>query len=335
MTEPASHEFSLDFPYSLGAPACRADFRVQPEDFRVEEDLGFEPSGEGEHLLVHLQKRGDNTGWVAEQLAGYFQLRQVDVGFCGLKDRHAVTSQWFSLHLPGQPAADDESRLHAFLDAVETDLTLLGFGRHNRKLRRGQHRTNVFTLMLRNLSDSSELESRLEAIARQGVPNYFGEQRFGRGGSNLFWAHKWFGEGEQIRNRNRRMMVQSAARSYLFNRVLAARVEDGSWMHALEGIADSDTGPLWGRGRPQVDERLAAQEQVHLEAFASWLNGLEHVGLQQERRALVLTPGDFNWRQEDDSLQLGFSLPPGTFATAVLRELALLNNCSAAPEAEM
>jgi len=319
---------SIDFPYALGEPKTLADFRTQPEDFMVDEDLGFEPSGEGEHLLLQIRKRGQNTVWVAEQLARQFSIRIMDVGFCGMKDRHAVTTQWFSLYLP--TLANDQidnaiATLRRELDGVE----ILGVYRHARKLRRGQHRANHFQITLRRLQVSEDLSRRLHCIQTQGVPNYFGEQRFGRHSSNLHWARRWFEQGEVVKNRTRKNMAKSAARAYLFNCVLGDRVARGDWCQS-EG--DWCTGPLWGRGRLRVENSLAERELAILEPWHQWLDALEHVGLQQDRRDLVLRPEHFEWLLSETELVLRFSLPPGTFATAVLRELAVLKNVAAAPE---
>jgi len=323
---------SIDFPYAYGVPLTTADFRSQQEDFVVDEELDFLPDGEGEHLLVQLRKRGDNTAWIAELLAKHFNLRQMDVGFCGLKDRHAVTSQWFSLYLPKAAPSEDAPQLQQFLDSSESSLELLAQGRHRKKLRRGQHKANHFRITLKNLANTVGLEERLQQIAENGVPNYFGEQRFGRYSSNLHWAMRWFEQGETIRNRNKKVMAKSAARAYLFNLVLAKRVEQESWSQLLDDNPESATGPLWGRGRPVVAPGLAELEGSVLSAWQKWLEALEHVGLQQERRALVLKPEGFNWQMSDEMLVLEFALPPGAFATSVLRELALLNNISAQPE---
>ncbi|WP_045858517.1 tRNA pseudouridine(13) synthase TruD [Teredinibacter purpureus] len=323
---------SIDFPYSLGAPTAGADFRSTPDDFIVDENLGFSPDGAGEHLVVQLRKRSDNTAWIVDQLATHFGLKPMDIGFCGLKDRHAVTSQWFSVYLPKTDPANDEAEINRLIDSSESELVLLAVSRHSKKLRRGQHHSNLFKICLRNLTNADDLSERLTRIAERGVPNYFGEQRFGRGGSNLYWARRWFEAGDTIRSRNKKVMAKSAARSYLYNLVLAARVEQGNWFQTLDGLPESNTGPLWGRGRSIVAPDLAAQEAVILEPWQAWLEGLEHVGLTQERRLLRLMPENFSWVLEGESLTLNFALPPGTYATSILRELAVLDNRSSQPE---
>lgn len=319
----------LNFPYAYECPTLEAQFRCQPDDFVVDEELGFKPDGEGEHLLLHVIKRGENTVWVAEQLAKHFNVRLMDVGYCGMKDRHALTSQWFSLYLPKMTDAEVSQNLANFSEQMAPSTTVLSHARHAKKLRRGQHEANRFQITLRQLTTSEGIEKKLVTLQTTGVPNYFGEQRFGRNGSNLVWAKRWFEQGEILRSRNKKNMAKSAARAYLFNLVLAQRVQQGNWCSS-EG--DWATGPLWGRGRLKVEDALAALEVSVLTPWQPWLEQLEHVGLQQDRRSLVLLPQRFEWQHNDDQLTLIFSLPPGTFATSVLRELATLQNMSIAAE---
>lgn len=324
MTDP---NFDLNFLRAWGEPLVSAGFRTEPEDFQVDEDLGFTPSGDGEHWLVQVRKRGDNTAWVAGQLARIVGLSVKDVGYCGLKDRHAVTSQWFSLYCPkgGEP---DWTALNS------DSLTLLAVTRHHRKLRRGQHRANHFAIRLRSpeplAADGLKLlEARLSQVAERGVPNYFGEQRFGREAGNLIRAQSWLVDGKRIRERQQRTMAMSAARSWLFNLVLGARVGRGDWPQRLEGDPQPEaSGPLWGRGRPPASGASLELEESVLAPWNQWCAGLEHVGLNQERRPLVLQPEAFEWEWLGGDLWLRFRLPPGTFATAVLRELAHLQTPS-------
>jgi len=164
-------EFDIDFPYSQGKPTTSADFRTTPEDFIVEEQLGFGPAGEGEHLMLHVRKRGENTAWIAEQLAAFFGIKTMDVGYCGLKDRHALTSQWFSLYLPKTLASDDPAKVAAFVSGTDAQLEVLAFSRHRKKLRRGEHQSNRLVLTLRQIVQTPELEERLNQILENGVPN--------------------------------------------------------------------------------------------------------------------------------------------------------------------
>lgn len=315
-----SVSYSLDFPCAYGTPTYAGDFRTQPEDFQVDEVLGFEPQGEGEHVYLHIRKRGENTAWVAEQIARLAQVGINDVGYGGRKDRHAVTTQWFSIYLPKTEEPDWQG-LNS--DSVQ----LLAQHRHSRKLRRGEHEENQFVIRLRNLEQAavSEVEQRLQTIATQGVPNYFGEQRFGHQGNNLLMAEQLF-SGKAIRDKQKRGLVLSAARSYLFNQLLADRVRQHNWSMLLSGDPENiPSGPLWGRGRLTSTMATLALEQETLKAWAEWCDALEHVGLQQERRPLVLQPRGLTWAWESDvatrHLVISFTLGSGEFATAVLREL--------------
>jgi len=332
--------FAIDFPRAHGPLLTQAVIRSCDEDFQVEEVLGFEPSGQGEHLYVQIEKQGHNTQWLAGQLAQLAAVRPHDVGYAGLKDRRAVTRQWFSIWLPGKELAT--------LAAIEQPgIRLLRVERHDRKLKRGIHLANRFCLRLRALSPSAELEQRLCAVAARGVPNYYGEQRFGIGAGNLTAADQLLCAGRRVKDRNRRGLLLSAARSYLFNQILAERVLRQNWDRYLEGdrlmlagtsnllsleesrvrAADAataglhPTAPLWGRGRDLVEAQALALETVILAPFADWREGLERAGLTRERRSLRLLPEAMRWHwPQAQVLELSFLLPPGTFATSVVRE---------------
>lgn len=311
-------QFDLDFPRAFPLLGASAGFRVEPEDFFVDEQLGFNLSGHGEHLCLHVEKRGQNTVWVARQLAEMAGIRQMDVGYCGLKDRHAVTRQWFSLYL-GQRELDPRSiRLES--------CSVMSVSRHDRKLRPGMHAGNAFIIRLRNLQgDIAVIEQRWHDITANGVPNYFGEQRFGHDGSNLQRAEELLGEHARVWRERRNQFAVSAARSWLFNRVLAGRVLDGTWCHLLPGEPQPvPTGPLWGRGRSTCRDKLLEYESGLLAPYAALCEKLEHVGLQQERRSLLLQPAACSATREGDDWVVRFSLPPGTYATAVLREVLAL-----------
>lgn len=307
----------------------------------VEELPAFEASGEGEHLLLSVRKRGMNTAFCAERIARWAGVDVREVSFAGMKDRHALTTQRFSVRLPKKTSPDV-----ALLDNAECQVLEAVW--HNRKLARGALAGNRFTLMLRDLSGGREpIEQALRAIAAQGVPNYFGEQRFGMEQANVGKALGMF-EGRRV-ERSKRSIYLSAARSYLFNQVLAWRVEQGNWdkpvpgeVWMLEGTKSifgpeplSDeimarcaamdihpTGPMWGTGglRSQ-DEVRALESRLSVEA-PELCRGLEKAELHQERRALRLIPKNLAWRFEaDDALELRFELPPGAYATSVLAEL--------------
>lgn len=315
-------EFSLDFPLAYGALTARGEFRSVPEDFQVDEELGYEPSGTGEHVFLQVRKRGENTAWVAEKIAAVAGVNHNDVGYCGRKDRHAVTTQWFSIYLP-KPA---ESGAPDWLLLNSDSIQILAVSRHQHKLRRGEHQRNHFVIRLRNLqtSDRDLLAEKINHIFAQGVPNYFGEQRFGHGGNNLREAQAILVDGKRYKDKQKRGLMLSAARSYLFNQVLAARVKANNWLQLLEGESETPTAPLWGRGRSKVSGEVEALEAQVLSTWSDWANGLEHSGLLQERRSLVLLPESASWRWLGADLELSFALSAGEFATSVLHEMVEL-----------
>jgi tRNA pseudouridine13 synthase len=338
-----SHWSSLA--YVSGKPNVHGIARQRAEDFVVEEQLGFEPQGEGQHAWLWIEKRERNTQDIAYDLARFADIKSQAVGFSGLKDRHAVTRQWFSLDLAGQPEPD-------WQQLNDSNLVILQATRHGRKLRRGTHKANRFTITLRQLQgDITSLDERLKNIRQTGVPNYFGEQRFGHDEANLEWAQRMFA-GERIKNRNKRSLYLSAARSFLFNQLLSRRVEEGSWNRAQEGdvmqlagshsifipeavddtlkqrIIEMDihpTGPLWGRGELKSGGQVRVIEQQLAEAYPDYCRGLEQAGLKQERRNLRLAVQELNWSFGDDRLTLDFVLETGAFATSVLRECLVLD----------
>jgi tRNA pseudouridine13 synthase len=330
-------------PVAHGAPVLSARLRATPEDFVVEELDGFEASGSGEHLLLTVRKRGMNTAFAAKRIARWAGVHESTIGYAGLKDRHALTTQRFSVWLPKKTAPD-------IATLQSDDLEVIDRAWHARKLPRGALAGNRFVLTLRDVVGEREtIDARLHAIAERGVPNYFGEQRFGRSGVNVERAMAMFA-GRRV-EREERTHLLSAARSELFNRVLAARVVDGSWDRGLDGevwildgsrsvfgpepwsdalarrLAEFDihpSAPLWGRGDLSSDAAarvveetvLAGDDAMRLRA------GLEAAGLKQERRSLRLRPEalEAEWHRAD-ALELRFSLPPGCYATTVLAEL--------------
>ena len=337
-------------PSAFGAAVLNARIRTTAEDFFVEEIAGFEPSGEGEHLLLTIEKRGLNTAAVAKRLADWAGLPEMAIGYAGMKDRHAVTRQRFSVHLPKRVAPDTAS-------LRSEDLKVLSSTWHNRKLPRGALAGNRFVLVLREVAgERTAIEARLRQIAARGLPNWFGEQRFGRGGDNVQSAMSMFA-GRRVRH-DQRAILLSAARSELFNRVLAARVRDASWDAGLDGevwilagsrsvfgpepwsemLADRlsrfdihPSGPLWGAGELRSTARCAEVERSALEGddALALRAGLEEAGLKQERRALRLVAEGLTWTWPEASvLSLSFSLPPGSYATALLQELGEVSDAA-------
>jgi tRNA pseudouridine13 synthase len=240
-----------ELPRAYGTPPLTATLRSTPEDFRVEEILGYDADGEGEHALLWVEKRDANTDWVARELARFAGVSPVNVGFAGLKDRHAVTRQAFTVQLPGKADPDWSTFPHA-------EVKVLASTRHKRKLKRGALRGNRFVLVLREVhGDRERAEEVLKGIATRGVPNYFGEQRFGREGGNVAQARAMFA-GRRV-DRDKRSILLSAARSHIFNHVLAARVERDAWDKPLEGEIWSLAGSRSWFGPEPFDDVLAAR----------------------------------------------------------------------------
>lgn len=336
-------EFLTSFPYAYGEPAAVGRLRVEPEDFFVEEQASFEPDGEGEHVLLFIEKRECNTDEIARCLSRQLGLRTMDVSYAGMKDRRAVTRQWFSLYMPGKPTPETFE--------LPEGASVLNATRHGRKLKKGGLKANHFVLRIRDLQgDKTDIEYRLQTMATQGVPNYFGEQRFGRDRHNLQQADKLF--YRQIRpKRHQQGLYVSAARSWLFNQVLAERIRQHNWNKAIDGDAfifdDSlkyfieekvtdetrtrlqgfeihPSGPLWGRGQDFLCvDALALEEQI-LAPYKDWCEALERMGLKQMRRSYRLLPKDllYDWLA-DDVLELRFTLSRGSYATSVMRELMI------------
>jgi tRNA pseudouridine13 synthase len=339
-------------PGAPGGPAGRAQLRAAPEDFLVQEWLGWEADGAGDHLLLRVRKRGANTLWVAKQLARLGKIDPRDVGFAGLKDRDAVAEQSFTV--PARSAIGD-----SWLGVTGEGFEVLAAARHRRKLKRGALKGNGFTITLRAFSgDPKVLEQRLQAIAVAGVPNYFGPQRFGREGGNLRTAFAWFADGVAPADRWQRGFALSAARAAIFNAVVARRVGDATWNKLLPGeivnldgsgsvfVADvidgaleqrcaqldiHPTGPMWGGepGRPIC--ALEAEVGARYEVLA---RGLGNARLEAERRALRIRVDGLEWQIQGEVVQLRFRLFRGAFATAVLHELIENAFAQDAPEGD-
>lgn len=332
-----------ELPFAHGVvPPLTARLRSAHEDFLVEEILGYDADGSGEHALLWIEKRGANTDWLAKELARFAGVPALAVGFAGLKDRHAVTRQAFTVQLAGKPDPDWSAFPH-------DNVKVLAVTRHGRKLKRGALRGNRFVLVLREVQGERErAEQVIAAVAARGVPNYFGEQRFGREGGNLEQARAMFA-GRRV-DRDKRGFLLSAARSQIFNSVLAARVERGVWDAPLEGdiwslagsrswfgpepysgvlagrLARGDihpSGPLWGQGEPPATGEAGALEREIAGVHDDLAQGLAAARMDQERRPLRLMPKDLRWRWlDDEALELSFELPAGAYATVVARELA-------------
>ena len=296
-----------------------ARLKSRPEHFQVNEQLAFAPSGEGEHQLVRVEKRGINTTDAAARLARAAGVRSRDVGYAGQKDKHAVACQWFSV--PGSAIVEG---------MLDEETKVLATARHARKLRPGDAQSNDFSITLTGVD---ERPGRLTPK----FANYFGPQRFG--GDNLERAREWVLERRRRRvSRYKQGLYLSVLRSDLFNRVVDARREDGSLCRTLAGdVLDAvglPTAPLWGRGRSATSDAALEIEQRALAPYADLLEALEHAGVQQARRSMVaeaqgLTVGDL----QDGCLTVQFTLPAGCYATTFLANHFELVDTSGAGEA--
>ncbi len=334
---------SLIRAFGSDAAGC---IKQQVEDFQVTEQLGFELNGAGKHQWLYIQKVDLNTLAVAQHLAKSCQQKLADVGYSGLKDKRAITRQWFSL-----PASLSDSDIAA----LETEqIEVVCTTQHTAKLKRGTHKDNSFEIILRGVQGkAANIESLLEQIKLRGVPNYFGSQRFGHNGNNLTGALRMF-EDKNRPDKMARGLFLSAARSYLFNLMLQQRVKEDSWNRPTQGdvmildgsnsffvpeqideaicqrIDAMDIHPsaaLWGKGRLASADKIAEIEQGVANAHLQFAEGLCAFGLKQARRALRLVPSKLAWQWLDsDVLKLRFTLRKGTFATSLLREVVKIES---------
>jgi len=338
-------QWRLDWPTSGGARVASGRLKIAPEDFAVDEVLELPGissdvhedtvAGSGEHLCLKLEKVGDNTEYVARELARMAGCRNFDVGFCGLKDRHAVTRQWFSLYRPGCEPQDA-----LLIQEIAARWPVLAASRQVRKLRRGDHSGNGFVIVLRGIiGDRQVIEDALNRLAVIGAPNYFGPQRFGIGGANLDRAvsldptalnrrGRPGGKGRGGKKRGgsegaKNVLYFSAARSWLFNEVLAARVEDGSW------VEPEATGPLWGDGGTTASGALETLERDIVAQTPGLADLFSVTRMKPERRPLAVKPEGLSWQWlGEDCLELAFFLSPGQYATTVLSDIFELEDMS-------
>jgi len=315
------------WPHAYPASGASATLKLLNEDFIVTELPLQLPSGEGEHIWLDIEKNGANTAFVAQQLAEAAGVNEWDVGYAGLKDRYAITRQWFSIYFPKGGMKGDMPDL---TQIQHPEFKVLSQSRHVKKLRPGDLQGNRFRIVLRDVTGDPDamtaIEANLKAVASHGVPNYFGAQRFGFEGGNVEQGRAMLAREIRVRNPKKKGIYLSAVRSFVFNEVLALRVQQGLWGQTLPGdVVDESgrpTGPLWGRGRVSTTDQAQALENGVAERHATLCNGMEYAGLDQARRALVAHPVDMSWEwPQANELVLSFSLPAGNYATSVLNEI--------------
>ena len=325
-------------------PKQTALLKAECADFVVKEQLGYDMSGDGEFVAVKVCKTDCNTLFVGEQLAKFAGISARNMSYAGLKDRKAVTEQWFSLQMPGQPTPDFSQ---FSLEGVE----ILDVTRHQRKIRIGSLQGNHFEILLRNTEETDELKERLDFLAKNGFPNYFTEQRFGRDGNNLTQALCWANGEINVKDRNKRSFYLSAARSEIFNLIVAKRIELGLAQQVLNGdILQLNGSHSWfmvdkSEDLAQLQQRLAQQDVLltapligeeeksavdfEHEIFAqhqALFSLMRQERMKAARRPILMQPQQFQWQFEPNGLRLKFYLPAGSYATALIRELVNVEN---------
>jgi len=347
LTENSAADHIKLLPLAYPLTGNSAFYRNQPEHFQVTEKLNFQLSGSGDHLYLFIEKNNTNTDWLAKELARKSGLKPVDVGYAGRKDRFAVTRQWFSLHLPQSKSVD----LTIF---QSNDYKILEHSRHTKKLRKGEIESNHFQLQLINFKgDFESFQSRVKLLANKGFPNYFGPQRFGHEGANIDKARDMLSGKYRVKDRNKRSIYLSAARSFLFNLILAKRIEQNCWQSAIDGdqlleqgndlmiVTESITeelrqqllegkllitGPLPGDGQSTVTADSLKLEQAVLASHESLYEGIANSRIQWQRRPLKAMPGNVSSEQNEHGILIEFSLSTGCYATSLLRELVAIDN---------
>ena len=325
-------------------PKQTALLKAECADFVVKEQLGYDMSGDGEFVAVKVRKTDCNTLFVGEQLAKFAGISARNMSYAGLKDRKAVTEQWFSLQMPGQQTPDFSQ---FSLEGVE----ILDVTRHQRKIRIGSLQGNHFEILLRNAKETDELKVRLDFLAKNGFPNYFTEQRFGRDGNNLTQALRWANGEINVKDRNKRSFYLSAARSEMFNLIVSKRMELNLAQQILVGdVLQLNGSHSWfvvdeSEDLVQLQQRLAQQDVLltapligeeeksavdfeneifaqHQALFAL----MRQERMKAARRPILMQPQQFQWQFEPNGLRLQFALPAGSYATALIRELVNIEN---------
>lgn len=325
-------------------PKQTALLKAECADFVVKEQLGYDMSGDGEFVAVKVRKTDCNTLFVGEQLAKFAGISARNMSYAGLKDRKAVTEQWFSLQMPGQPTPDFSQ---FSLEGVE----ILDVTRHQRKIRIGSLQGNHFEILLRNAEETDKLKERLDFLAKNGFPNYFTEQRFGRDGNNLTQALRWANGEINVKDRNKRSFYLSAARSEIFNLILSKRMELNLAQQILVGdVLQLNGSHSWfvvaeSEDLAQLQQRLAQQDVLltapligeeeksavdfEHEIFAqhqALFDLMRQERMKAARRPILMQPQQFQWQFEPNGLRLQFALPAGSYATALIRELVNIEN---------
>ena len=328
---------SVDLHYPYGKPLISGLFKSRAEDFIVTEELGFEPNGEGEHLFLFIEKVGLSTHELINRIAEIYGLRPRDIGYSGLKDKHALCRQWLSLHLPGKDANPSSD--------TGDDFKILKALRNRSKLRPGTHKSNHFEICLREVSSLPEVSKlQLSSIEKSGFANYFGEQRFGRNQDNVQQALKHLVRGRVPRQR--KSLLISSLRSFLFNQILSRRLQLGHWELPLDGdvfmlrgtrsifsetvdqalleryqtMDISTSASLYGSGRSLMSGQAAEIEKTVFTEHPAVTQCLEGQSAKLEMRAIRVEPREFEYQYDcgQEILKMRLSLPAGSYLTSLL-----------------
>ncbi len=327
---------------SEDVPPVTGELKREPEHFVVEELPAYLPTGEGEHLYVWVEKRGLNTPDAVNKLCEVLETSRENAGYAGLKDKHAVTRQWLSFHTPKTPA----------LESLQLEgLRALEVSRHVNKLRTGHLRGNRFTIRLADVPEAHD--PHIAAVLKRledGLPNYYGPQRFGHQGRNFHDAWRWIVEGGRAPSKPfLRKLFVSTLQSALFNAWLGERITRGTLAQALPGDvmrkeetggvftssdADADqprvtsweisaTGPMFGAKMRAAEADALAAETALLERFGVTHEHLARVSKFGEgtRRAARVRVSDVAHQREAADVVLSFTLPKGSYATVLIDEL--------------
>ena len=331
-----------NFSWLYGKPVATGKLKQLPEHFIVKEVLGFSFTGKGEHLMVKIRKTGENTKYVANELAKFCGVKSKDISWAGLKDRHAVTEQWLSVHLP-----KSDHLKFALFEATHPGVEILEMTRHNKKLRPGDLLGNSFQLIATEVTDMDDVLARLEKVKLTGVPNYFGAQRFGHEGNNVTEARRWGRENVRTRDNTKRSFYLSAARSWIFNHIVSQRITEGYFSQPVDGdiLLDQNdrivnenvtseeniqkiqngelsiSAALAGDNQLPTTDKALTFEQPQLDAEPDLMALICGNRMRHERRSVELHPENLTWSSEGDTLTLSFSLTSGSFATVIVREL--------------